>query len=356
MPNVTSRASAVLLGLLLGLLAVAPARAARPGPPPAVKTRVVELGPLKIEGISHSMEGVFQRAMLDTGDIGWITGFRTEVVDSTTGLPLGDEYFCHSQIQLATGARLMVAASGIPALRLPSGFGIPLQQILGDLEEPWRGVSLLGMVLNNHDADLSAEVNVRFLVDYVAAGEPAAADNIDKLYRASVTVLPHRGVTVLAGDPMGPSELPPNAHGKTGHWMVPPGKQVIRQQHTRLVPGPTRVHYGVVHMHNYGSSLKLTDVTDGRVLWETRVEYNPDVEYAQIARIPVYSSESGFVMHPDHTYEIESVYDNRTDVPVDAMAVMYLYHHPLGDQNMTYPPAPGATPPTDMDSPAGHHQ
>ncbi len=355
MPNETSRVSAVLLGLLLLVIAVAPAGAARPGAPPAVMTRVVELGPLKIDGIYHSMEGVFQRVILDTADIGWITAFRTEVVDAATGAPLGDEYFCHSQIQLATGARLMVAASGIPALQLPSGFGIPLQQILGDLEEPWRGVSLLGMVLNNHDRDLSVDVNLRFFVDYVAASEPNAAESIRKLYRASVTVLPHRGVTVLAGDPLAPSEIPPNAHGKIGHWIVPPGEQVIRQQHTKLVPGPTRVHYGVAHMHNYGSSLKLTDVTEGRVLWETRVEYSPDMERAQIARIPVYSSDAGFVMYPDHTYEIESVYDNRTDVPIDAMAVMYLYHHPVGGQNITYPPAPGATPPTEMDPPNGHH-
>ncbi len=354
MLNASSRAAAVFLCLLLVALTVPPAGAAGPGAPPTVMTRVVELGPLRIDGIYHSMEGVFERAMLDTSDIGWITGFRTEVVDPVTGDPLGDEYFCHSQIQLATGARLMVAASGIPALQLPSGFGIPLQQILGDLEEPWRGVSLLGMALNNHNGDLSADVNIRFLVDYISASDPSGAETIDKLYRASVTVLPHRGVTVLAGDQLEPGELPANAHGKTGHWMVPPGRQVIRQQHTKLVPGPTRVHYGVVHMHNYGSSLKLTDVTEGRVLWETRVEYDPDVNYSQIARIPVYSSGTGFVMHPDHIYEIESTYDNSTDTPVDAMAVMYLYHHPLGGQNMTYPPAPGATPPTDLRRPSGH--
>ncbi len=354
MSNVSSRVPVALLGLSLLVLTVQPAGAAGPGAPPTVRTRVVELGPLQIDGIYHSMEGVFERAMLDTSDIGWITGFRTEVVDAATGDPLGDEFFCHSQIQLATGARLMVAASGIPALQLPSGFGIPLQQIIGDLDEPWRGVSLLGMVLNNHDADLSADVNIRFLIDYVSASDPSGADNIDKLYRASVTVLPHRGVTVLAGDQLQPSQLPTNAHGKTGHWIVPPGKQVIRQQHTGLVPGSTRVHYGVVHMHNYGSSLKLTDVTDGRVLWETRVEYDADLDHSQITRIPVYSSDTGFVMHPDHTYEIESVYDNSTDAPVDAMAVMYLYHHPLGGQNMTYPPAPGATPPTDLRTPGGH--
>jgi hypothetical protein len=91
------------------------------------------------------------------------------------------------------------------------------------------------------------------------------------------------------------------------------------------------------------------------VLWETRVEYRPDLEFAQIARIPVYSSESGFVMYPNHTYEIASIYDNRTDAPVDAMALMCLYHRPLGGQKMSYPPAPGPTPPTEMGSPDGHH-
>ncbi len=242
----------------------------------------------------------------------------------------------------------------IPALQLPSGFGIPLQQIIGDLEEPWRDVSLLGMVLNNHDRDLSAEVNLRFLIDYVSASAPNATESVDKLYRASVTVLPHRGVTVLTGEPLAASELPPTAHGKTGHWMVPPGRQAIRQRHAKLVPGPTRVHYGVVHVHNYGSSVKLTDLTDGRVLWETQAEYDSDLDHAQISRIPVYSSDTGFVMYPDHTYEIESVYDNQSDAPVDAMAVMYLYHHPLGDQNMTYPPAPGATPPTEIAAPQGY--
>jgi hypothetical protein len=51
----------------------------------------------------------------------------------------------------------------------------------------------------------------------------------------------------------------------------------------------------------------------------------------------VYSSTEGFVLYPDHEYEIESVYDNRSDAPVDAMAVMYLYHHPLNNERITYP-------------------
>ncbi|MCH7825378.1 MAG: hypothetical protein IH849_11285 [Acidobacteria bacterium] len=37
----------------------------------------------------------------------------------------------------------------------------------------------------------------------------------------------------------------------------------------------------------------------------------------------------GVLLRPDREYEIESVYSNTTSEPVDAMAVMYLYHHLL---------------------------
>ncbi len=313
----------------------------------ATHSRVVDVGPLRIDGIYHSMEGVHQRVALDTAGIGWITGFRTEVLDAATDAPLGDEYFCHSQIQLDTGARLMVAATGIPELRLPAGFGIPLAQILGDLDEPWRGVSMLGMVLNNYEEELDREVKLRFVVDYVGAGAASAeaAASVESLYRASVTVLPDDTVEVLEGDgdSLWPSSLPETAKGKVGHWMVPSGRQIVRQRHRGFLPGVTQVHYGVVHMHNHGTSMKLTDVTDGTVLWETSVKR--DADRPQILEIPVYSSADGFTMYPDHEYEIESVYDNTSDEPVDAMAVMYLYHRPAGDRQLTYPPPPGAVPP-----------
>lgn len=350
-----------LFGALL-LLAVAASGCGAPAAETAsvatVRTasRIVEVGPLRIDGIAHSMEGEFQRAPLDTAGIGWITGFRTEVVDAASGTPLGDEFFCHSQVQLATGARLLVAATGIRELRLPEGFGIPLEQILGDLEEPWRPVSLLGMVLNNHRAELRRDVKLRFVVDYVPDDDRAAAAAVSRLYRASVTILPDReGVEILEGAPLAPVSTPRWAHGKTGHWIVPPGRQVIRQRYRGLIPGPTRVHYAAVHLHNHSRSVTLNDLTTGETLWSTEVVYEDERD--QIREIPVYSSAEGFPMSPDHEYELVAEYRNDGDEPVDAMATMYLYHHPEGDRRMTYPPAPGATPPgaTTSASASGGH-
>jgi hypothetical protein len=322
---------------------------------PAVLTRTVEVGPLRIDGIAHSMEGEFQRAPLDTAEIGWITALRTEVVDAATGLPMGDEFFCHSQVQMDTGSRLMVAATGIREVRLPDGFGIPLQQILGDLEPEWRGVSLMGMVLNNHDPDLQADVNVRFNVDYVAADDETAGDLVRPLYRASVTILPDKpAAKVFEGDPLAEVTAPRTAHGKTGHWVVPPGMQIVKQQYRGLIGAETQVHFGVVHLHNYGRLISLTDVTSGEVLWQVEARYAPDRD--QIVEIAPYVSTEGFTLRPDHVYELAVVYDNTTDEDVDAMATMYLYHEPAGGRTLTYPPPAGAEPPSEMADTASGHQ
>ena len=346
---------AVAACLLFAVTACAPA-----APPEdaisgvVIKTMTADTDPLAIDAVYHSMEGPWQRVLLDTSDVAWITGFRTDVVDAASGERLGDEFFCHSQLQLATTARLAVAATGIEEIRFPDGFGLPIEEIVNDMEAPWNEVSLLGMVLNNHGTQQDADVKLRFTVDYVEPGE--YGDGMQKLYKASVPVVPNlehqaeetagweRGDTVvLSGESLEPVGLPDTTMGKPGHWMVPPGKQVIRQRYRNLIGVGTSVHYGLIHMHNYGVSMKLTDLTDGAVLWETSIQYEAD--RVQISEIPPYSSAEGFVLHPDHEYEIESVYDNTSPAPVDAMAVMYLYHHPLNNERISYPIP--KTPPTE---------
>lgn len=106
------KVSGVTAALLLAALAASSActdDSAAPsgaGVGPEIMTRVVDVGPLQVDGIYHSMDGPYERGTLDPSGIGWITGMRTTVLDADTDEPLGDELFCHSQLQLATSARL----------------------------------------------------------------------------------------------------------------------------------------------------------------------------------------------------------------------------------------------------------
>ncbi len=88
-------------GQFLASIAVAGLTAAGcSGGDPAVRTRSIDLGPLRIDQIYRSMDGPFARTRFDISDIDWVTGFRTEVYDVGTGERLGDEFICHSQLQV----------------------------------------------------------------------------------------------------------------------------------------------------------------------------------------------------------------------------------------------------------------
>src|SRR5258708_28156617 len=54
----------------------------------------------------------------------------------------------------------------------------------------------------------------------------------------------------------------------TGHWVVPPGRQENRSDIGIFLnlPYDTKIHYAAVHLHPFGESLTLRDVTAGTAL------------------------------------------------------------------------------------------
>lgn len=332
-PLASARKRRAFHGLLIAGFALA---ACDTAPPRRVLT--IETGPLMIDRIYRSMDGPFERMAVNPTGLDWITAYRTKVLDSATGDRIGDEFFCHSQLQLSNMTRLLVTATGSEDIVFPEGFGMPLKQILSGIPNPdWRALSVLGMVLNNHEPGMRRLTRVHATVDYVSDDE-AKARGLKRLYKVEVpmTVQP------------APGEAPEVVHGGEdcvlvggirSHWMVPPGSQVTKKRYQGVVPVDATVHFANVHLHNYGVRMRLIDVTDGgKVLWQTDVEY--EKSRTQIARIPEYSSREGFRVFKDHEYEIEAHYENTTEAPIDAMAALYLYYHPLKDEHITYPYGP----------------
>jgi hypothetical protein len=312
---------------------------------PPLESKVFELGPLKIDQIFTSMAGPSKRMHFDYTEMDWITGFRTEVVDVATGEPMGDEFFCHSQLQLDNAVRLVVNATGIADLKFPDGFGLPLTQIMRGVPQAWRGVFLMGMVLNNHDEEIDRDVLVRTTIDYMNFDEDGPPASLKKLYKEDLAMM-------IEPDPDQVSEHAGHENmdhgqqdgdiveGMAVHWIVAPGEQVTKRKFTNIVQVDGRVHFGVVHLHNYGVYMKLTDLETGEELWRTDAIYEDGRD--QITEIPPYSSAEGFPVFAGREYEIEALYNNTTDEAVDAMAMMYIFFHPEGNQNITYPePPPG---------------
>src|SRR5258708_7861669 len=139
------------------------------------------------------------------------------------------------------------------------------------------------------------------------------------------------------GDPGPRWALPgaPNAKGRggdytgaegrkvTGQWVVPPGRQENRSDIGIFpnLPYDTKIHYAAVHLHQFGESLTLRDVTAGTTLVVSHAR-NPQRRIG-LDHVDTIYSEQGIPLLKSHRYELASVYDNTTAVDQDSMASMF---------------------------------
>lgn len=331
----------------------------------------------------RSMKGPFSTVEIRLGkarsaaeELYWITGYRAVMVGPDGATPMPQQYMCHSNLDLDVGEhiralgahgsfspRLFTLSQGQLEIDFPAGFGIPVR---GD-----EALDLTTQVLNLNPDELppeGVEVRHRVTLDYV----PDAA--VRGRMRALQPIAAY-GLALLAGQgdadrgdagqkdgdglgdlgPLGGKGMEPyfdvddpdaerhgpgclvgetasdhayeDRHGRefTGHWLVPPGRQVNRTLVTELmkVPYETRIHYVAVHLHPFAESLELRDLTTGETLFRSEAE-NFD-EGIGLERVEAFSSAQGVPIHSDHEYELVSVYENTSGETQDSMAVMYIY-------------------------------
>jgi hypothetical protein len=226
-------------------------------------------------------------------------------------------------------------------VELPEGFGIPVVA-----SEP---LDFLSMSLNLNVPDRTVDVRFRTHIDFVAGTDDAPP--LKPLFRRALYGYEaisgtgdndacasggpnHPGASCGPVQGLAASEKGfVQSLGKTNtiHWMVAPGPYTLRTDVTpqMSLPFDTTVHYVSAHLHPYGISLTLIDRTTGETLFSLRSKDFEDrlgVEHVEELALP-----EGVPLYRDHSYEMVTEYDNRTDGNVDAMAILYLY---LLDKNL----------------------
>jgi hypothetical protein len=102
-----------------------------------------------------------------------------------------------------------------------------------------------------------------------------------------------------------------------------------------LLPFDTTVHYVSAHLHPYGVSLTLRDLTTGSDVFTIRSEDMND--RVGVARMEEILLPEGVPIARDHHYELITVYENPTAEEVDVMSILYLYlldlYRPVGEAN-----------------------
>ncbi|MEA2236914.1 MAG: hypothetical protein QOC81_1638 [Thermoanaerobaculia bacterium] len=326
-----------------------------------------------IDKIYHSMEGPSSVERIYLGDPGapaellWVTGIRTEMVDADGATPQLPELMCHVNVDLdpgkhqslfglrrATASRLMTLSQGALAAKLPAGFGFPLAS-----NEP---LLLFTQVLNlNIQKPQNLKVRHRVTIDYVRASEVTSPikplfnvgasgmvqldDNPLALAHSMVAMPSAAGVTTEAGHDgmtMNPTMsclvgarapqassgsadyVDPQGRKMTGHWIVPPGKQVNHSDITWFMnlPFDTRLHYAAVHLHPFATSLEMRDMTTGQTVFLAKAQ-NPH-DAIGLLHVDELTSAEGVLLNHAHKYSLISTYDNPTKSNADSMASIFL--------------------------------
>lgn len=326
-----------------------------------------------IDKIYHSMEGPSSMERIYLGDpngtaeLLWVTGIRTEMVGADGSTPQLPELMCHVNVDLdpgkhqalfgfrrATAARLMTLSQGMLAAKLPDGFGFPLAS-----NEP---MLLFTQVLNlniQHPQDL--KVRHRVTIDYVRdsdlktpikplfnvgasgmvqldanplalahsmASMPSMASVTTEAGHDGMTMNPTMSCLVGARAPQASSGsadyVDPQGRKMTGHWIVPPGKQVNHSDISWFMnlQFDTRLHYAAVHLHPYARSLEMRDLTTGQTVFLAKAE-NPK-NAVGLLHVDEFSSADGVPLIHTHKYSLISTYDNPTDTNADSMASVFL--------------------------------
>lgn len=281
----------------------------------------------------------------------WLVGVKTEMVGADGKTPQLPELMCHVNVDYdasrhstlfntsrAVSARLVTLSQGVTAVRVPDGFGFPVAS-----NEP---LQLFTQVLN-HNIDKPGNMKVRHRVTFeyvrerdrktpmkpllnVGASGMVLLNNNPLAVPTAVDLGGAHGATCLMA-PRAPNArassgdyVDPKGRKFTGHWIVPPGRQVNHSDVTWFMdlPFDSRLHYAAVHLHPFAESLTLRDVTANKTIFAARAK-NPakgvgltDVEsFASVAGVPLYKS---------HQYELVSVYNNPTSTTHDSMASVFL--------------------------------
>jgi hypothetical protein len=302
----------------------------------------------------------------------WITGIRTEMVAEDGMTPQLPELMCHVNVDLDTGrhqalfdlprptaARLMTLSQGMLSAKLPPGFGFPIAS-----NEP---LLLFTQVLN-HNIEHPNNLKVRHRVTFEYVRDADLKEPMKPLFNLGASGMVQLNDNPLALASMMPSSsdatgdhaagncligmrapnatasaadyVDPSGRHMTGHWIVPPGRQVNSSDITWFLrlPYDTRLHYAAVHLHPFAESLSVRDVTTGATLLQSRAT-NPKLGVG-LTHVDTFTSTDGVPLYKEHKYELVSVYNNTTKSNADSMASVFLG---LDDSDFAKPTAADLT-------------
>jgi len=264
-----------------------PARSSPHGPVMEVEfsTRLVEL---ESGALAHHLA----EAMKDFrfGEKVWVVAYQTSIVDARGSAPK-ENYLCHTFFSdqrvdqhQENELKGIYSDAFTPEVNLPEGYGLPLGP-----ED-----SLHWMPMFNNRGDLPARVAMKVVLSVIRDRD--LRKPVRPLYGSLRSVqIPHL-------------------------YFVKPGHD--ERQVSFTLPFNGRLHFLGTHIHPYGVSVELYNVTRSEPVWKG-VRAGSGAPYGPMT---TYTSGSGYPVHAGETYRITAIYDNPTREAIDAMAGLFMLY------------------------------
>jgi len=218
----------------------------------------------------------------------WVIGYKTDLVDARGKSPR-ENYLCHTffsdqRIDQREDNELkgIYSDAFTPEVRLPDGFGIPLL----------AGERLHWMPMFNNRGDDPARVEMRVAITLIRGKD--LKKPLRPLYASLRSV-------------------------ETPHlYFVGPGHD--ERQVSFKLPFDGRLHFLGTHIHPYGVSIELYNVTRREPVWKGVRQGDPR------GSMEFYSSADGYRVRAGESYKITAVYENPGKDKIDAMAGLFILY------------------------------
>jgi hypothetical protein len=253
-------------------------------PNPDQREIIFEIGPLHLEanaGHGEVSQPKAQAIALPLG--GFLHGFTTEMIDAD-GRRIPSELLHHVNIiapqrrELFSEIMQRVGAAGSETgpVVVPKFLGYPVN----------RGDSLLFTAMFHNPTGTSYhDARLRIRMRY----------STERIWHPRLSVQPFY------------LDVMPPAGGHA--YDLPPGRSSRSWQGKPAINGRILAMGG--HLHKYGIALKLEDMTEGKVVFETKPEFD---QSGNVKAMPkkYFLWRLGIPMQADHTYRLTATYDNPT--------------------------------------------
>jgi hypothetical protein len=218
----------------------------------------------------------------------WLIGYSTSVLDAQGRIPT-ENYLCHTFFadqrvmqRQDDELRGIYSDAFTPEVRLPEGFGIPLSP-----NDP-----LHWMPMFNNRGEHSVRVRMKVVLALIRSSD--IAKPLKPLYASLRSVqVPHL-------------------------FFVPPGRD--ERQITFDLPFNGRIHFLGTHLHPYGASIELYNVSRQESVWKGVRQGGPE------SSMNVYSDGEGYPVRAGDKFRVTAVYQNPTRGKIDAMAGLFMLY------------------------------